>query len=618
MSAKDAAHPAQPVGLHIADRINRVFRRLLVLTVLLALVLVGLFSYILIGLRPTQNRYQDGARALQLAHAGMVDQETGLRGYLLVNDDVFLQPYRAGVAAIRHEDSILNRTLGADPSTAPGLLDMRVAQQTWASQWAVVVASRRAPTDRAALTQFLLTGKSLFDTYRAKELALSDRVQNRLTTLEQRRGVALVAGLVAVVFFAAILFLELRRKRRTFRADIVDPVADIITATRALADGELDAPVVIHGPGELAQIGESIEQLRGSLVDARARDDLYQHTIEMQAGQLRSILTMSREITGSLNLRYVLRTVASSAATVSGFPRVRVWLADPSNAGLLDLAYDTTGVIDGSTTTEVGIGVVGQCVRYGRPATENDADEASVEVHSDRPICRLTLPLVVGAQIRGAIELDSPEPHAMSGGSLQVLETLATHAAAAIESARLHTATEELANTDALTGLANRRRLDHDLTFECERSGRYKRPLALIMFDVDHFKRFNDTQGHQRGDELLQELATAVEATVRSTDTAYRYGGEEFVILARETDAEHALFLAERVRGRIEEHFADAAAPVTSSFGVGLVDPERPSPSGVIASADAALYRAKAGGRNRVCGPDVPYPTSQPIPQHSR
>ena len=193
----------------------------------------------------------------------------------------------------------------------------------------------------------------------------------------------------------------------------------------------------------------------------------------------------------------------------------------------------------------------------------------------------------------------------MEEGSLAVLETLATHAAAAIEAARLHGRTEELAQTDALTGLANRRRLDDDLAVECGRSVRYGRPLALVMFDVDHFKSLNDTFGHVRGDEILQELADAVRAAVRATDTVYRYGGEEFAVLARETDAEHATVLAERLRSRIERHFSarKSLRPITASFGVGTVPPTECVPERIVAQADSALYRAKADGRNRVCGP---------------
>lgn len=603
----------------IADRVNRLFRRLLVITTALTLMLVALFIYILVVVRPAQNRYDDGARALQLAHAAMIDQETGLRGFLLVDEDAFLQPYRQGVATVGREDEVLNRTLGSDQTTAPALLDMRVAQQRWSSEWAVVVASGGAPSSHAALVDFLNKGKSLFDVYRAKELALSDEVQSRRDLLEARRGIALLAGLAATVVFVSLLFVEMVRKRRRLRAAVVQPVDDIIAATAAIAAGDFSSSVVIQGASEFELIGASIDRLRDTLAEARARNRNYQTTIELQSGQLRNILSMSREITGSLNLRYVLRTVAQSAATVSGFARVRVWLSDPNNGDILNLAFDTTAA-HSMLTAEVGVGLVGQAVRYGRPATANDGDEASVEVHADRPLRQLAVPLVVGAQIRGAIEMDSPEPHLMSDGSLEVLETLATHAAAAIESARLHSATEELAHTDALTGLANRRRLDHDLAVECERSARYQRPLALIMFDVDHFKRFNDTHGHQRGDEILQEFGKTVAATVRATDSAYRYGGEEFAVLARETDAEHALILAERLRRRIEEHFgADGAiAPITSSFGVGLVDPNRPTPDEMIASADAALYRAKTEGRNRVCGPDVPYPGPAPLPSSAR
>jgi len=217
----------------------------------------------------------------------------------------------------------------------------------------------------------------------------------------------------------------------------------------------------------------------------------------------------------------------------------------------------------------------------------------------------VAVPLVVGARVTGAIELSGPEPHRMTRGSVDVLETLAMHAAAAIEAASLHTHTEQLAHTDALTGLANRRRLDHELALECERSARYQRPFALIMFDVDHFKRVNDTYGHTRGDEILQQLAEVVRQEVRTTDSVYRYGGEEFVVLARETDHRDAGELAERLRARIEAHFSarGAVAPVTASFGIALVPPEDPDPAQVVASADAALYRSKEGGRNRVSGP---------------
>src|SRR4029077_5710090 len=141
---------------------------------------------------------------------------------------------------------------------------------------------------------------------------------------------------------------------------------------------------------------------------------------------------------------------------------------------------------------------------------------------------------------------------------------------------------EERSQLDALTRSLNRRRLDEDLTAECRRSARYARPLSVIMLDVDHFKVFNDTHGHLRGDAILQNLADALRGEVRATDSVYRFGGEEFLILLRETGAAAAGELAERLRGRLEQYFAqDASARITASFGVAELDPSNTTPFAV-------------------------------------
>src|SRR5207302_9851895 len=113
-------------------------------------------------------------------------------------------------------------------------------------------------------------------------------------------------------------------------------------------------------------------------------------------------------------------------------------------------------------------------------------------------------------------------------GTFDVLTSLAGQAATAVEAARLHQRADEMSHTDALTRLPNRRRLDADLELEVARSRRHGRPLALIMLDVDHFKTFNDSHGHQAGDEILAEFGSTYAEALRATDTAYRFGGEEF------------------------------------------------------------------------------------------
>jgi diguanylate cyclase (GGDEF)-like protein len=589
----------------VVDGLRHAFRYLALAMIVLGLVIAALFGYVLGSLRPNQLRYTSGDRAVQMAHAAMIDQETGLRGYLLTHQAEFLQPYHQGTATLTTENAIAEQKLGSDPAVAPQLLNMRVAEQAWISEWAQAVAANQAPTDPTQLVAFLNQGKTLFDAYRAQEQALSDTINNKRDTLQGREGWSLGIGLGLVLAVGAVLAVMMARQRRVVRDMVIAPVDAIVKTTDRMATGDFDVRIEGVGPAEFQRIADSVNQMGDALARAREGVRAHQASSEQREQQLRKLLTMAREIAGSLSLRYVLRSVASSAASISGLSDVTVWLCDRDEATQLTAVFNTaTGDAApvGARTAESGIGVVGQAVKYGRTTTEALGEEPSVEVHPERPLQELAVPLIVGARVSGALEFSSPTPTLLEEGSLELLETLAIHAAAAIEAARLHSQAEELGRTDGLTGMANRRTLDTDLADECERTARYQRPLALIMFDVDYFKRFNDTFGHQRGDEVLQELAETVRRELRATDTAYRYGGEEFAVLARETTAEQASALAERLRARIEEHFQrhGSLAPITASFGVGLVPPGQPQPERLIASADAALYRAKAAGRNNV------------------
>lgn len=160
---------------------------------------------------------------------------------------------------------------------------------------------------------------------------------------------------------------------------------------------------------------------------------------------------------------------------------------------------------------------------------------------------------------------------------------------------------------DGLTGAINRRAFRDILRRETLRSLNTHRPLALVLFDVDHFKSINDTHGHLIGDQILQELARRLRELVESHVVVARYGGEEFAILIPELDASQAVDVAERCRIAIgREPFQTAAGPilVTVSLGVAVtsdIDPESPEPDqALIAAADDRLYRAKRSGRNRV------------------
>ncbi len=168
------------------------------------------------------------------------------------------------------------------------------------------------------------------------------------------------------------------------------------------------------------------------------------------------------------------------------------------------------------------------------------------------------------------------------------------------EAKRLEQRLRMLSLTDGLTGLGNRRFLDQSLQTEFDRATAQGLELSLLMFDIDHFKRFNDTHGHDQGDRVLKAVAEATRESVRAVDLPCRYGGEEFVVVLRQTGQPGALVTAERLRRNVEEMVVDGLK-VTVTVGVAsLREIGAGSAVNLLERADAALYEGKKGGRNRV------------------
>jgi diguanylate cyclase (GGDEF)-like protein len=162
---------------------------------------------------------------------------------------------------------------------------------------------------------------------------------------------------------------------------------------------------------------------------------------------------------------------------------------------------------------------------------------------------------------------------------------------------------EELLVTDPLTGISNRRHLMETMTNEAHRSRRSKNSFAILMVDVDHFKKFNDTHGHLAGDEALKAVAEVLQEGTREVDYVARFGGEEFLVVLSNTDATGALRAAERIRARLAKRslaVGKRSVKLTVSAGVAEFPIDGDSPEALIVSADAALYAAKRLGRDRV------------------
>jgi diguanylate cyclase (GGDEF)-like protein len=157
---------------------------------------------------------------------------------------------------------------------------------------------------------------------------------------------------------------------------------------------------------------------------------------------------------------------------------------------------------------------------------------------------------------------------------------------------------------DPLTGLFNRRYLEESLDRELHRAARTRRNVSVVMLDLDHFKQFNDTFGHQAGDMLLREVATAIKARVRAGDLACRYGGEEFAIIIAESDAHGATLCVDKIREAVKQlalqFRGQSLGSITLSAGVATFPMHGDNPEDLVHMADLALYRAKREGRDRI------------------
>ncbi len=184
---------------------------------------------------------------------------------------------------------------------------------------------------------------------------------------------------------------------------------------------------------------------------------------------------------------------------------------------------------------------------------------------------------------------------------LELAMNMASQAGAIINNAQLYSRAMVMANTDGLTELYNHRQFHERVDQEIARGSRFGTTFSLIMLDVDLFKAYNDIHGHLAGDEILRRIALAIRTSIRSLDTAFRYGGEEFAIILPEAQLADAYKVAERIRKTIASKTSSRATPITTSLGIASWPVDGVTKTEIITRADAALYRAKQTGRNRTC-----------------
>lgn len=238
---------------------------------------------------------------------------------------------------------------------------------------------------------------------------------------------------------------------------------------------------------------------------------------------------------------------------------------------------------------------------YSKDSIFNFTEADWVHVFSSHSL--LGVPLVRRGEMFGVLLAGSNRIDAYTTGQIELVETIAIQSSTSIDNARLYEEVQKASITDGLTGLDNRHHFNLLIDQEIERTIRYKRDLCMIMLDIDHFKNINDRYGHVTGDLVLQHVATMIEKYLRKADIAFRYGGEEFIILLPETDLKSGSLVAERIRSLIEEQACEtdhSKVYVTVSLGVCNYQADFTDSKAFVDAADQALYSSKSGGRNLV------------------
>ena len=409
----------------------------------------------------------------------------------------------------------------------------------------------------------------------------------------------LIAG-----FLTLFVLLALASATFVSRA-LTGQIATLLAAARRLSRGDFQQPVPVEGNDEFAQLGREFndmsEQLEAKIEEVERKRQELEETIRRVGDALATGLDRH----GLVALAVRQAVDACEAEVGRALPLARGAFA-PSEVGSVEGELER--VIEAAerhvfvVRPDVGQELLGAL--EGDDSAERTRRAVSAQAGSAHALSIGLRSLVDGPEYLGAISI-ARHGAPFTREEEELLEYLAGQAVVSIENASLHETVERQAVTDELTGLANVRAFTSILDRELERSRRFETPLGLLMMDIDDFKLVNDTYGHQQGDEVLAQVAGVLRDHSRELDTPARYGGEEMAVVLPQTGVEGAEMLADRIREAVEalrvpRVRGGGVLSVTASFGVASVPDAAVDREGLIAAADAALYRAKRGGKNRV------------------
>jgi diguanylate cyclase (GGDEF)-like protein len=518
---------------------RRLLAFLLVAVLLVAVALLGAFE---LQRRAAHNAAADGDTAVT-ALAAMLDQETGLRGYLYTGEEEFLEPYVSGEAAYEQVVPLITRAAAGDATSVQLAAGEDKNARTWEAYAAAAIAARRAsatPPGDATTREFY--GKQQMDAFRTSNSALRTRLGQQRDSYLRKTGIAFTAVVVALAsMFALIGYAVLRAASR-----------------RTIGRGERE--LAYRGyQSEFSDLVQAVD------TEAEAHELVQRHLVRTMPGS--SVTVLSRNNSDN-------RLAAATSLAADSPLALRLASAEPRACLAIRLGRTHHDGVDHNELLSCGL-----C--------------SSVNGNA---ICQ---PLLVGGKVIGAVLIERPE--ALGETERRGLIDTVAQAAPVLANLKTIAIAESRASTDALTGLPNRRSMNDTIKRMAAHAGRTAQPLAAIAFDLDRFKTINDRYGHETGDAALSAIGECLRENLRESDFAARIGGEEFLVLAPDTGLDGARILAEKLREAVErEEVPQVNERITASFGVAVMPDHAAGFEALLRRADRACYVAKDRGRNRV------------------
>ena len=519
-------------------RSRRPFGYLLLAIVVLAVAMTSGFEV----QRTAAIRAAEQTQSTEAALVAMLDQETGMRGFLYTGQKVFLEPYITGQADYTADRVLVTAAAAGDRTSVKLAAAEGAAARTWQAYAVKAIATRGSGAITKNDIALALTGKQEMDRFRT--------------------------------FNAALLARLVERRDATLRETSIVSVAAVVVLA-----------------GMLALLGLLALQLQGRRTLAFSEDELAYRSRQRGFSDLVQAVD-SEEEANELVKRHLQRSLPGATVTV----------LRRNNS---DNRLEATGQLaEGSVLIEGLISAEPRsclAIRLGRAHQDGLDHEQLVacKVCSRVPGTATCQPLLVAGRVIGSVLMESPS--ALDETQTRAMVDTVAQAAPVLANLRSLAIAESRASTDVLTGLPNRRAMIDAIKRMAALSVRNGHSLAAIAFDLDHFKRVNDDYGHETGDAALSAVGEILRETLRESDFAARIGGEEFVVLAPGTDAEGGRVLAEKLRGAIfQAGLPNLSRPLTASFGVAAMPDHATSSEVLLRRADRASYLAKERGRNRV------------------